>query len=552
MPVADTTMKRIDTVINWVTLLVVILLGLLAWRFGAMIWNLFRSSTEFESFAVSRVEGFDASDQLVTSIAGVDMLWITYPENASTEYSLVQILDRDVSAGPGMSASGAATYEKNGRELLAAMFPPLPNQDDKVGAFGYCVHSYELAFGYPSLADFQNSLDRQVADLPDDVDIATRIDTLRIPNPEILALHILNTQLQPPINTDDCMRKNESGKRRTALEEELWAVLEHDRVKQVHIKQAQFAAVTLVDAIRDGCSAGQADDSGAKATESQGSERKLCWRKLLTRSWQRSAEQVQISERQLSELIAQAAWLRQQSTLGADALAALPNVGVMATDIEPKAIENFDAAGIDATVQQISTRVDTLNAELQAFAGEESALFADAAGLGAVQVTISTLFGMDTAWRPWYWKDQEGVYLQRDVTNIVYGSSVAPTAIRPPASDPVNRIGLVRLKAPAILSRDRRTSFVLQTGSPTAWTKGTEGNVEGNIGAFVTDSINGSVDNVERRIRRRAIDSAEALLRQRVANWFRGGVQIEFENGEEPLLMDLRNWFDEQGLGETR
>ena len=215
-------------------------------------------------------------------------------------------------------------------------------------------------------------------------------------------------------------------------------------------------------------------------------------------------------------------------------------------------IENFNAANVDTQVQQFATRVETLDAELQAWEGEESALFADAAGLGAVQVTISTLFGMDTAWRPWYWKDQEGVYLQRDVTSIVYGSSVAPTAIRPPASKPVERIGLVRLKAPSILSRDRRTSFVLQTGRESAWTKGTEDNIDGNIGAFVTNSINDSVDNVERRVRRRAIDSAEALLRRRVATWFKGGVQIEFEDREDPLLLDLRNWFDQQGFGESQ
>lgn len=536
MPVADTILKRLDNIINWVTLLIVILLALIAWSIGKTILSFFKSTAEFETFSISRVEGFDANDQLVTSIAGVDMLWVTYPESGRNrrEYSLIQILDRQIAD----------------QKLRNAIYPPNGEVSAEINKFGYCVHSYEIAFGYPSFADFQTSLESQVADR---VSAGESVDTLtgiRFPPPEILALNPLGSQVQPPVNTDDCMRKNTEGNQRATLKQDIWAVLARDRVQQVHVKQAQFAAVTLVDAISGACApkpgsqAAETTDPQPEAATNDG----VCWRKLLSEAWERSDETLHASEAKLEMLLAQSAWLEANIAQEDAALESLTLMSSQFDSVAPVVIEGFEASNLTVAAQSLADNIGSTDLQLRGWAAEESALLADAAGLGAIQVTISTLFGMDTAWRPWYWVDQEGIYLQRDVTSIVYGSSIAPTEIRPPRPLLGDPTGTVRLKPPSELSRDRRTSFVMQTGKAAAWEKGAGELVKENLGSFVTRSINQSVSSVERRVRHRALESAEAMLRNRVTNWFDGAVNIEFEDRDDPLLFELRDWIDQQGF----
>lgn len=536
MPVADTILKRLDNIINWVTLLVVILLALIAWSIGSTILSFFKSTAEFETFRMSRVEGFDANDQLVTSIAGVDMLWVTYPESGKNrrEYSLIQVLDRQIAD----------------QELRDAIYPPDGEVSAEINKFGYCVHSYEIAFGYPSFADFQSSLESQVAARVSAGDAVNASTGFRVPPPEILALNPLGSQVQPPVNTDDCMRKNTEGNQRATLKQEIWAVLARDRVQQVHIKQAQFAAVTLVDAISGAC-APKLDPQSTEPAEPQPDAETsdgVCWRDLLREAWEQSDKTVQASQEKLEILLAQSAWLEANVALEDAAMENLSLVSAQFDSVEPAVIEEFDVSNFTAQAQSLADSIAATDQQLRGWAAEESALLADAAGLGAIQVTISTLFGMDTAWRPWYWADQEGIYLQRDVTSIVYGSSIAPTEIRPPRPFAGDATATVRLKPPSELSRDRRTSFVMQTGNSAAWEKGAGKTVKENLGSFVTRSINESVNSVERRVRHRALDSAEAMLRNRVTNWFDGEVIIEFEDSDDPLLFELRDWIDQQGF----
>lgn len=524
MPLAPTILSRFENIINWVTLLIVILLGLVAWSLGKSILSFFQSTSEFDTFTISRVEGFEANDQLVTSVAGVDMLWITYPQSGPgrREYSLARILQRQID-DPDLYN---AIYSATGDEV-------------NIKAFSYCVHSYEIAIGYPSFAEFRENLERQVAERRasgDDVDVLADI---RFPAATILAMYPLGSQAQPAIHTRSCMRKNEDGVQRGRLEAEMWEVLDRDGVKLVHLKQAQFAAATLVDAITQACVTDSATTDPASA------DRSVCWRKFLTAAWQRSEETITTGETRLAELMGQRAWLATQNVLPQDS-AALQGMAI--EGIEPVEIAGFDPETATDVARNLADEIAGTSAQLRTWAAEESALLADAAGLGAIQVTISTMFGMDTAWRPWYWFDQEGLYLQRDVSNIVYGSAVAPTAIRPPRPFAGDATGTVRLKRPDELSRDRRTSFVVQTGKKEVWEKGPRDEVRENLGAFVTRRINASVDNVERRVRRRALESAEALLRRRVAGWFEGAVNIEFEEQDDPLLFELKEWVSQQGF----
>jgi len=155
-------------------------------------------------------------------------------------------------------------------------------------------------------------------------------------------------------------------------------------------------------------------------------------------------------------------------------------------------------------------------------------LAVDAAGIGAAQVTISTLFGMDTSWQPWYWFDRKGVFLQRDVTRIVYGSAVSPVAALEPRTILGESNTRLVMRRPSELSRDRQTSFTVQTGK-NVWDRAAAAKGE-NLAAYVTKEINSSVSAAERSIRERAIVSAEALIRQRILNWFNGEVGVEFRD----------------------
>ncbi len=531
MPLPSTILNRFENVINWVTLLIVILLGVLAWSIGKAILSFFKSTAEFDSFTISRVEGFEANDQLVTSVAGVDLLWITYPETGSNrkEYSLPRILDRQIDN----TDLYAALYSETGAEV-------------SIKSFRYCVHSYEIAIGYPSFAEFRENLERQVTARRGSGSALDDLSGIAFPPAKILAMHPLGSQAQPAVHTRSCMRKNEDGAQRTLLKQEVWEVLDRDGVKLVHMKQAQFAAATLVDAVTGACIA-QPPEPGTP--EVAAADQPVCWRELLTAAWQRSAETITTGQAELTELMGQRVWLSAQDILPHEGAAAM--AGVEPDGIAPVEISGFDPNAAATVAGNLAQEIETARLRLRTWGAEESALLADAAGLGAIQVTISTMFGMDTAWRPWYWFDQEGLYLQRDVTNIVYGSAVAPTAVRPPRPFAGETTATVRLKRPARLSSDRRTSFVVQTGSKKAWEEGPQEKVDENLGSFVTRSINTSVENVERRVRRRALESAEALLRRRVTGWFEGAVQIEFEDREDPLLFEMRDWVSQQGFATT-
>jgi hypothetical protein len=428
----DTLNKSFDTIVGAATLVIVLLIAYAGWRAIQSIAEFFSPDLEFDQFTWAQVEGAETNDELATGFLAIDTLWI---DRDGQSYSLIQILRRTGVPQP----------------LLEEIYGE-PDSGARRGSITYCAHSYEIVVGYPSFAAFRRELEAQPASPAD----------AAFPLPGILALDIKSSRASPTETTAACMQKNlsqaQAGRERT--QQEILDIMEYDGVKELHMKQAQLSAVTLVDSITGACAATPVDDDDA-GNAPISDDRGVCWGEILAGQWELEA--------------------------------------AGGPDLEPT----------------------------RSFGQAVPLAFADAAGIGAVQITISTLFGMDTAWRPWYWFDRQGVYLQRDVTKIVYGSSVSPIAAIEPRSVLGERATRIVLRRPSELSRDRRTSFALQTGRSGVWDRVAE-QKDQNLAAYVTGEINAAVDGAERSIHDRAIVSAEVLIRQRVMNWFGGRVSVEF------------------------
>jgi hypothetical protein len=471
----DTLLKRFDTIVNAVTLVIVIIIAIVGGKLIMRALSLFTSKTEVQTFAWTHVEGAEETDQLVTGFLAIDMLWLEYPndQGQKTWYSLAKILDKDVPAAlksqlyaDGSTADNATDADRRDRAARRA------DANAAKKPMVYCAHSYEIVVGYPSLSELRASLVAAV--------VANGAEKAEMPAPELLALDVVNSRTNPPERTRECMLRNETSQR-LRTKSDLQDVMKKDGVYELHQKQGQLAAASLLDAISGACEPDQPKGTASKSVAT-----------------------------------------------------APPAGGTSSTSGAPALSAPMSDAAAEAAVKATCWRrvlrdrwrphADPNALTLESRAGA-SALAADSAGIGAVQVTISTLFGMDAAWRPWYWFDREGVYLQRDVTRIVYGSPLAPIATveRPDLlGEGVPRLVLHR---PDELSRDRETSFATQTGA--VWDHVAEENKE-NLATYVTGEINKSVARAEQSIRGRALMTAEALIRQRVFNWFDGRVAVEF------------------------
>lgn len=464
----ETIAKRFELVINAMTLLIVALIGVFGWIAASKIFGVFRSDTTFDHYVWSRIEGASENDQLVTGLSAVDMLWLKHDDQW---YSLADVLRRDIPQDLDRAVYGVPDnsdaeddpegYRERKRRRIREEEPALTD-------FSYCAHSYELVLGYESFSDLRAELESAAASN----------DEIRIRPPKILALDIAKSRVHPPAETDACMRRNGVAEARQDTEADIWSILEYDGIKEMHIKQGQLTAATLIDSITGACIAtpDSEDDGDVEQDSTGGGSDRICWRDKLIEQWK--ADESEAGEAGDTDL----------------------SFGIF----------SFGTPGERA---------------------ERLALSADAAGMGALQVTISTLFGMDTSWRPWYWFDREGIYLQRDITRIVYGSPVAPLAALEPRRVLGEDVTRMIMRTPTELSRDRQNNFALQTGKDVVWEKVAENAVEQNLAAYVTARINASVSEAELSIRERAVFAAEALIRRRILGWSDGNISVEFRDG---------------------
>ena len=169
--------------------------------FGVKLWDWVSGwfdGPEEVVFGHSSLQSVAESDALITSLAQVDVLWIASKGEDGTS--------------------------------LALEFPPA---ETKVEAF--CLHTYEVAFGYTSL--------RGVDALDGDAGL---------PAPEMMAIQTLRSEAAPVEQTAACLEKN-AGSRRGDLEDAIAEVLHRDGVLGEHEVQGRLTLAVARDFGRPEC-----------------------------------------------------------------------------------------------------------------------------------------------------------------------------------------------------------------------------------------------------------------------------------------------------------
>lgn len=420
--------KYLSLTINVFFVSLIALIVFFAIMFGKGIYSFFNSSSSVDSSISSRALAIGDSENFVTSVASLDLLWSITKDD---EISLSELL---------LSNAPSNTLNK------------IVDEDDD-NLVGLCSHSVEITFGYESLSIFMDSLENE-----------STFDEDKLPSPEILSINPIYSRAFPFRQTKKCMEKNLAGNR-SLLRQEIENILTLDGVLGIHKSQGKLTAALIYDNLNGSCK-GSTEDKGKNIKEENDS---ICWSQNLIDNWRMSTDNSE---------------------------------------------QTFRAAVMQKDINKIK--------EAGGLIGKRNAIQSGYAGIGAVRLTISTMFMMNSEWDHWFWSKKQGIYLQRDITNIVIGSELAPQDIREHFSifEPP-RLEII-MKPPRELFRDRQTSFIEKGGKDSAFIKSEAAQKlfkdHGSAAAYITSSINSSVSGVEKRMRPFAVEKAREVIKQRISS----------------------------------
>ena len=363
-------------------------------------------------------------------------------------------------------------------------------------AKAFCLHSYEVVFGYPSLADER----KRVSEWDEGAGGAP------LAEPEIVAINVLRSENAPDSSTLWCQQKNLQHHRDSLLREQLRFALAHDGVLAEHVNHGQLLLATTL---------GQANPECRASAESNASA--ACLTTHLRRFREQEADR-QAAELQTLETEQLGPLLERRESLGADESDAL------AGSIDELMAE---ALQLRRAVQQ-NRRYASLGADV-----------------ASIVLTFSTTLGVSEERKRFLglWTSKR-FYLQRDISRVYYGTRISPSAVRTRRQ----RFGPdsieVVLPTPSIIAMDRYSSFVVARNKIEGKSRSKQ-----SLANYLNQQILTHVERGITRFHKRAVEVAESIMVSRVPSYFGlDGVEYEVrfvgERSFEPNLEFLAGVLD--------
>lgn len=362
---------------------------------------------------------------------------------------------------------------KRGNEILIPSPQTLNNYEQVVNKeFGsakqYCLHSYEVTFGYPSLSAMREQ--------------QPGVDEPPVAEPDIVSINTLRSENAPDSSTGWCLRKNLKT-RRDNLINELRFAMEYDEVLHDHLTHGQLVLASILDLANSECLA--SDKQNATANETK----QTCYQDKLVTYWQRQSE---------------------KSLAGADELAA----GIAANR------KAFNQLVSPEQAKALTTKLHALSSQafsLKTSAAAQQRAAARGGDVASLVLTFSSTLGISQERKRFLglWTSKR-FYLQRDIAKVYYGTQLAPTNITTSWNFLTPNRVVLEFARPDIIAIDRHASFVATRNKiEKKDNKSTQ-----SLANYLNHQILTNLEQGIKRFHPRAVQAAESILINRAPAYF--------------------------------
>jgi len=444
-------MERLTELIQWSMLLIKFFILIIAILLIFKVWKFFFGFSHHE-FVNTALTSSTESDLIVTGFAQVDLLYL---KNGGSEL----IVPSKITEGENVSS------------LQEKIVLELPKAKE------YCLHTYELAFGYRSLAA-EKGYYPGAGESP-------------VREPEIISINTLRTENAPDNSTVWCQKKNLKP-RRDDLRAELKFAMEYDEIWESHIYHGQKVLARALDLANKKCR--EINDIVDTKNETECKELELI---------------TYLGEKQ-KELV------DDKNSIEA----ALSNIKMQKNSLAVTSPLKLTALNKRALEQ--TNKLIVVDKKVRA---HESALASVDANVASIVLTFSNIFGVSQERRNWIFFKSKKFLLQRDIAKVYYGAPISPSSIRTKSNLFGPRSISILLQKPNIIAVDRYTSFVVSRNK----IDNTNDN-NSSLAGYINQQILNSLSSGIARYHNSAVSASEKIMLDRISEYYNlEGVDYDVE-----------------------